>query len=159
MHFLGGLKKIHRKKHVAPVSKLGKHLFSFPVPSKYDFSFFTEIAESHFTISSSLGEKRNITENEQKQLEEDKSQNTEERIKEIISVIEVPNHLNGSLKIAVSSEAPQVNDGSSGKVDAGNNEKEEETPHSLLKWPSKSSKLTKVRKLNYRIEVEFHYLL
>lgn len=106
---------------------------------------FVETAEPHFALPLPLSEKENQTDNEQRPSDE-LVKKTENKIESSISEIEIPHHLNGSLKMSTSSKDSQVKEDSNNKTDVGNSEKEEEERHSLWKWPAKSGKLTKVGK-------------
>lgn len=104
------------------------------------------MAEPHITLPPSSSEKENAADNQQKMnsKEKDDIESTEENAGGSISVIEIPKHLNGSLKMAHSTEGSNTNEESSNKVEGTNIEKDQEEAHSLWRWPSSSGKFTKV---------------
>lgn len=103
--------------------------FTVP-PSQNDKETTTSVS-----IQSPVGEENNQTE-------------TEIKAVEITTVIDVPNHVNGSLKVAAAPELVVTNPDVINKKDNADPEDEKE-PHSLLKWPAKSGKFTKVRMFQF----------
>lgn len=89
------------------------------------------------------------TDTEQKQEEEITSKESEGKIGQSVAVIELPYHLNGSVKMPTSSAESHVNEDTYNRSEISVTEKGEEEPHSMSNWPAMSGKFAKVGNKNF----------
>lgn len=102
------------------------------------------MVESHCTPPAPLSEKENSkVSTEQKPIATEESQRNLDKVDEQM-VIELSNHLNGSLKTSGTMENSPANEEYSNKVESAIADTDEEEPHSLCRWPSKSGIFRKV---------------
>lgn len=140
---IGGLNKTIGKKTAVNISKSGKPLTSLFCVIISNTFLIIETTEPHFTLPPSLSEKESQNENEENSNDE-QFKKTESIVEASVSVIEMPHHLNGSLKMSTSSKDSKGKEDPNNKTNFGIIENEEEEPHSLWKWPARRSKLAKV---------------